>query len=74
MGREDDRKFKDVAVNANSIIAFFEVPSNTDMPLSDWKLLDEELDRWFMDPNVSDEEKWKVRLSGYMEMVSMILG
>lgn len=73
MDTKTDRKFSEVTTSADSIIAFFEEDSKAFTTVEEWASINEELQEWFNDPEISNEEKWQVRLSGYMEMVAMIL-
>ena len=73
MDRTEDERIRNAVTNADSIIEYFDNLSERTLTMDEWTNLDKTLDEWFANPDISDQEKWKVRLSGYMEMLSMIL-
>lgn len=74
MDRSNNNRFKKIMTDADSIILFFDDPKNTDLKECEWNNLARALWEWLGDDSISSKEKWKVRLSGYPEMVKMATG
>lgn len=74
MDRTNDNRFKRIMTNADNILLFFDNPQNTDLNNDEWLELAQALWEWLGDVNIPETERWKVRLSGYPEMVKMATG